>query len=109
MKNKNITSIIITVLATMIITFLLLAWIGVNQSKKEEAVLTRQEVWQNNQRNLFIENCTKSGYASIRFCGCSYDYLSGKGENYLDVRDNSPKLWDKWLEEAVEVCLPFAN
>jgi len=44
MKNKNITSIIITVLATMITTFLLLAWIGVNQSKKEEAVLTRQEV-----------------------------------------------------------------
>lgn len=92
MKNKNITNIIIAVLVTMIATFLLLALIGINQSKKEEATLTKKEIFQNSQRNLFIENCTKSGYATIRFCGCSYDYLLGKGENYLSVKDTNPAL-----------------
>lgn len=107
MNNKS--QLVIVVLGTIVFTFTALALLGMKVESDKANTLTKKEIAMNRERNRFIDICSKNGVASKAFCGCSYDYLSGKGENYLDVRDNSPKLWDKWLGEAVEVCLPFAN
>jgi hypothetical protein len=100
-------NIIITILATTIILFTILAIIGLNMEDKEVVTNTSTT---NIYRDAFIGGCTSEG-AKYGFCACVYDdAVDQYGETktnkmFIDLADKEEISDD--VMKLITKCLPL--